>query len=121
MKFCMKYIIALALSMTASTAVAGQATIADATARQSGGAWSFSVTIRHNDTGWDHYADAWTVNAPDGTELGRRVLAHPHENEQPFTRSLSGVAVPAGINEVVIRAHDSVHGWSDKTFKVKLK
>ena len=117
----MKYIVAFAVFMAAGTALAGQAVIEDATARKSGGAWSFSVTIRHGDTGWDHYADAWTVNTPDGKEIGRRTLAHPHENEQPFTRSLSGVTIPAGITEVVIRAHDSVHGWSDKTFKVKLK
>jgi hypothetical protein len=117
----MKYAIALALAMTASTAAADQAKIEDASARNSGGGWSFSVTIRHADTGWDHYADAWIVSAPDGTVLGRRDLAHPHENEQPFTRSLSGVSIPDGINEVIIRAHDSVHGWSDRTYTVKLK
>jgi hypothetical protein len=117
----MKHVIALTLMLAAGTAAADQAKIEDATARKSGGAWSFSVTIRHDDSGWDHYADAWTVNSPDGAELGRRVLAHPHENEQPFTRSLSGVDVPDGVSEVIIRAHDSVHGWSDKTFKLKLK
>ena len=117
----MRPFIAAALILSASQAVADQAKIEDVTARQSGGAWTFSVTIRHGDTGWDHYADAWSVNAPDGTELGRRDLAHPHENEQPFTRSLSGVAVPPSVSEVIIRAHDSVHGWSDQTFKVKLK
>ena len=30
-------------------------------------------------------------------------------NEQPFTCSLSGVKLPTGINEVRIRAHDSIH------------
>ena len=117
----MKYVIALALALTASTAAADQAKIEEASARKSGGAWSFSVTIRHNDTGWDHYADIWTVNTPDGKEIARRVLAHPHENEQPFTRSLSGVDITAGVNEVIIRAHDTVHGWADKTYKVSLK
>ena len=82
-----------------------------AEARKSGGTWSFSVTVSHGDTGWDHYADGWRVEAPDGTELGYRKLLHPHVNEQPFTRSLGGVSVPDGMTEVVIRAHDSVHGW----------
>lgn len=117
----MKYVIALALALSTSPLAAGQAKIEEVSARQSDGAWSFSVTIRHDDTGWDHYADAWTVNTPDGQEIGRRTLAHPHENEQPFTRSLSGVDVPAGVTEVIIRAHDSVHGWSDQTYKVTLK
>ena len=71
------------------------------------------VTLRHGDTGWDHYADGWYILAPDGTELGYRELLHPHVNEQPFTRSLSGVVIPEGIRAVDVRANDSVHGLSD--------
>jgi len=85
------------------------------------GTYAFSVTIRHNDTGWDHYADKFEVLGPDGTVLGTRILYHPHENEQPFTRSLGRVEVPIGIREVTVRAHDKVHGDGNKrTFKVKL-
>lgn len=115
-----KLMLLLTLVSLTTPAWADQAKIENATATASGGAWTFSVTIRHPDTGWDHYADGWSVNAPDGTELGYRLLAHPHENEQPFTRSLGGVTVPEGVTEVIIRAHDSVHGWSDETFTVKL-
>ena len=56
-------------------------------ARKLGGSWSFSVTLKHADTGREHYADGWGVYLEDGTELGYRVLAHPHVNEQPFKRS----------------------------------
>ena len=83
------------------------------TASKSGDAWSFSVTVRHPDTGWDHYADGWEVALPGGEQIGFRKLLHPHENEQPFTRSLSGVVVPDGVTEVLVRAHDSVHGWGE--------
>ncbi len=110
----------LSLLVAAGPAFAGPAVIEGAEARQSGNGWTINVTIRHGDTGWDHYADGWSVNTPDGTELGFRKLLHPHENEQPFTRSLSGVSVPDGVSEVVIRAHDSVHGWSEETYRVKL-
>ena len=79
---------------------------------------SFHVAVRHADAGWDHYADQWRVLTPDGGELGKRVLHHPHVNEQPFTRSLSGIAVPEGLSEVVVEAHDSVHGYGGKQFKV---
>lgn len=92
-------------------AMAGPATVEDVAARQSSdGTWRFDVTVRHADTGWDHYANAFTISLPDGTLLGTRVLHHPHVEEQPFTRSLSGVAVPDGISEVLVRAVDSVHG-----------
>jgi len=87
---------------------------------QGGGKYGFSVTLRHADTGWKHYADKWDVLAPDGTVLGTRVLIHPHVDEQPFTRSLSGVAAPGGVRDVTIRAHDKVHGYSDKVKKVRL-
>ena len=75
--------------------------------------WRFSVTLRHGDTGWEHYADEWRVLAPDGTVLGVRTLAHPHVDEQPFTRSLSGVKIPADLTRVLIDARDSVHGRSE--------
>ena len=68
------------------------------------------VTVAHGDTGWDHYADGWRVFAPDGTEIGYRKLLHPHVAEQPFTRSLSGLALPDGASHLVIIAHDSIHG-----------
>ena len=50
------------------------------------------------------YADGWRVLSPDSEVLGTRVLGHPHVNEQPFTRALSGVNIPRGIREVVIEA-----------------
>lgn len=93
----------------------------DARARQSvDGSWRFEVTVSHADTGWDHYADLWEVLAPDGRVLGRRVLAHPHVNEQPFTRSLSGVAIPEGLDRVEIRARDTVHGWGERRYLLNL-
>ncbi len=89
-------------------------------AQNRSGGWTFSVTLRHPDTGWDHYADGWEVLDPDGNRLGFRELAHPHVNEQPFTRSLSGVAIPGDLDNVLIRARDNIDGWADDTFSLKL-
>ena len=59
-----------------------------AAAETSENVWRFEVTVRHNDEGWEHYADAWQVIDPgSGTILGERILVHPHDTEQPFTRS----------------------------------
>ena len=82
--------------------------------------YRFVVTVRHGDEGWKHYADAWEVVGPDGKVLGRRILLHPHETEQPFTRSLGGVKIPDGIKQVTLRARDKVHGFGGKTFAVEL-
>lgn len=80
----------------------------------------FDVSVRHTDAGWDHYADRWEVLAPDGSVLGTRVLYHPHVDEQPFTRSLSGVKIPEGVTDVILRAKDSVHGFGGNEVGVHL-
>lgn len=56
----------------------------------------------------------------DRAVLGRRRLWHPHMDEQPFTRSLFGIAVPEGVRGVIIRAHGSVHEYGGTEIKVKL-
>ena len=78
--------------------------------------FTISATVSSADEGWDKYADAWEVRTPSGTVLGERILTHPHENEQPFTRSLSGVEIPTDVNEVVIAARDSVAGFCGAEF-----
>ncbi|MEO1637867.1 MAG: hypothetical protein AAFU41_01305 [Pseudomonadota bacterium] len=79
-----------------------------------------SVTLSHPDTGWDHYADGWEVLDADGNSLGIRELLHPHVNEQPFTRSLSGVAIPDDAKVIYVRARCNVDGWGDALFEVRL-
>jgi len=66
---------------------------------QQAGAFRFDVTIAHPDSGWEHYADAFEILDGDGNVLGTRTLAHPHVDEQPFTRSLLGVVIPQGAGE----------------------
>lgn len=83
-------------------------------------AYVFDVTVRSADTGWDKYADRWEVRSPDGGVLGVRELTHPHETEQPFTRSLSGVAIPDEIAVVTVAAHDSVAGFCGEVQEIAL-
>ena len=116
----MKTLIALFATLTATASLASDVEIVNVQAVQSSGAWRFDVTLRHADSGWEHYADGWEVLATDGTSLGMRVLAHPHVNEQPFTRSLGGVMIPEGITEVTIRARDNVDGWTVETYSFTL-
>jgi hypothetical protein len=70
-----------------------------------------SVTLAHPDTGWDHYAGGWRIEAEDGSVIGTRELLHPHVQEQPFTRSLTVADLPDG--PLFIRAKCSVDGWSE--------
>lgn len=118
-----KWGVTLALSLAIPTvASGGVADVLDVEAERTGAErWRFTVTVRHADEGWDHYADAWQVVAPDGTVLGIRKLHHPHVDEQPFTRSLSGIEIPSHIDRVTVRARDKVHGFGGKTVRVPLR
>ncbi len=100
-------------ALTPGLAAAGEPVVAAASATREGPDWRFDVTVAHADTGWEHYADGWEIAGPDGARLGYRELLHPHVAEQPFTRSLGGVAIPDGVTGVTIRAHDNVHGWGE--------
>ena len=55
------------------------------------------------------------------SDLFTRVLLHPHENEQPFTRSQSGIIIPAGIKQVQVRAHDLADGFGGQEILVDLE
>ena len=106
---------------TASPAAAEScADVIDVSIEAGSDGFTVSATVASADTGWDKYADLWEVRAPDGTVLGERVLAHPHETEQPFTRSVGGVAIPQEVTEVVVVARDSVVGFCGAEFIAKV-
>jgi hypothetical protein len=84
------------------------------------GSWCFAVQVRHNDQGWDHYADVWHITDLAGNVVGKRVLAHPHDNEQPFTRSLCGIEFPDALQKVVVSSTCNVHGFGGKAIIVDL-
>ena len=95
--------------------------------QESENTWHFSVTVEHPDTGWEDYADGWDVVLPDGSIAKpdqdspfTRLLLHPHETEQPFTRSQGGIVIAPGITEVTVRAHDLVDGFGGREVIVNL-
>ena len=102
-------------------AFAGEADVVGVTVKQrSAGVYDFLVTVKSNETGWEAFANRFEVLAPDGTVLGTRVLGHPHVAEQPFTRELYGVEIPAGIAQVTVRAHHKPKGYDGETMTVDL-
>lgn len=87
---------------------------------ESDGRYRFEVTISSPYDSPDRYADAWRILAPDGTQLAIRELLHDHGGEQPFTRSLSGVELPEGIQTVTVEGRDLENGWGGATIDVDL-
>jgi len=117
-----KFLTGFILFFASITAQANEVEIVKVTAHQnSNKTWTFAVTLKHKDTGWDHYANEWQVIAPNDKVLATRTLYHPHVDEQPFTRNTSGVKIPDNIDTVRIIAKDSVHGLSTTAIEVNLK
>ena len=105
--------------LLATPAFADPAEIVSAEAAREGEAWRVTVTLRHAETGWDDYADGWRVWA-DGEVVGTRELLHPHVEEQPFTRSLEGVAIPEGAERVEVEASTSLEGWGGERVRLAM-
>jgi len=84
--------------------------------KQGDGAYRFSVELFHDDDGEDGYANWWQVETLDGGQLGRRKLRHAHSTD-PFTRSET-IAIPEGVDCVVVRGHDQTHGYGGQVMLV---
>ena len=79
--------------------------------------YTVSATVRHDDTGWDDYADAFEVRG-ERVVNGLRELLHPHVEEQPFTRSQSGVEASG---EVWLEAKTNLSGSGGSKIYVDLQ
>jgi hypothetical protein len=83
--------------------------------------WRADVTLNHADTGWEHYADGWRLVDDKGNEIANHTLYHPHVDEQPFTRSLSGFHIPEDIKVIFVEAHDLNRGWSPNRLEIDMR
>jgi len=115
----MKLLMAFALLFSTVT-FASEIDIVDVVLTNNSDSWRADVTLKHADTGWKHYADGWRLVDEQGSVLANRVLYHPHVDEQPFTRSISGFAIPKDKKVIFVEAHDFERGWSKKRLKIDL-
>lgn len=104
----------------AGTGTARYPDVLEARLERSGDGWTVAATISSPYDSEERYADAFRVVAPDGTVLGVRELLHPHAEEQPFTRSLSGIDIPADVDAVVVEGRDLIHGWGGRTVTIEV-
>lgn len=82
--------------------------------------FDFSVTLSSPYDTPQRYADAFRVMSEEGDVYGVRELLHDHAGEQPFTRRLTGVAIPEEINTVIVQGRDQEYGYGGKTMEVDL-
>ena len=114
-------LLTVAMMLIAGPLLAGEADVIDVTVvKTAPHVYDYTVTVRHDDSGWEHYADKWEVLDLNQNVLATRILYHPHVDEQPFTRSLSAVKIPTAVRNINLRAHCSVHGYGGQEYPVDL-
>lgn len=108
------------VALSTTPAWAGSADVIGVrTTRRAAGLYDFAVKVRSTDTGWKRYADRLEAVGPDGAVIATRILDHPHDDEQPFTRDISGVRID-GTAKIVIRVHFKPSGFDGATVAVTL-
>jgi hypothetical protein len=82
-----------------------EANVLDVTFEHRGeGIFLFEVTLVHDDEGeTPNFADSWQV-----------------EDLQPFARSET-ISIPQDVTEVIVRAHDMLHGHGGQSMRVDLQ
>lgn len=95
--------------------------VLEAELEPSGDTWNLDVTISSPYDSPERYADGWRVLAPNGTVLGTHELMHDHANEQPFTRTQTGLEIPEDVEEITVEGRDLENGYGGETVTVPVE
>ena len=82
--------------------------------------FDFDVTLSSPYDTPQRYADAIRVMSVAGMLYAERVLLHDHADEQPFTRDLQGVSIPARVRAVAVQGRDQKFGYGGRIVQVAL-
>lgn len=96
--------------------ISGMADVIDVAVSGDENSYEFNVTVKSPDTGCDQYADWWELFDLNGKLIYRRILAHSHVDEQPFTRAGGPIEISKDL-EVYVRAHVNNSGYGSQVYK----
>ncbi len=82
---------------------------------EDGQTYTLDVTMSSPYDSPERYADGWRVLDEEGDVLGEMELTHDHANEQPFTRSQTGLEIPEDVRTVTVEGRDSQNGYGGGT------
>ncbi|HEY6635633.1 MAG TPA: N-acetylmuramoyl-L-alanine amidase, partial [Acidimicrobiia bacterium] len=91
-----------------------------ATLRETEGLYEFIVTISSPQDSEERHADAFRVIGDDGIVYAVEELEWTGGEPQPFTATVTGLAIPESVNRVTIEGRDLVYGWGGGTVEVPL-
>jgi hypothetical protein len=80
----------------------------------------YEITFEHDDTGWDHYVDYWTVVDDRNRPIQKIWTGRPTPGGWPFKHTTRSLVVPTGVNTLVFKAHCKIHGMGTQWVTVDL-
>lgn len=94
--------------------------VVDVQVTRDGGTFTFMVTLSSPYDSPERYADGWRILGTAGEVYAEMTLGHDHASEQPFTRTQTGVEIPAAVTMVVVEGRDTENGYGGQTRTVEL-
>lgn len=88
---------------------------------QRGDSWTVSATLSSPYDSAERYADGFRVLDDHLQVLGVRTLWHDHANEQPFTRSLTGLVISEGVRFLWVQGRDQAFGWGGQVVRIRVE
>ncbi len=83
------------------------------------GIFTATVTVSSPYDTPERYADGWRVlKAGTGDVLGTHMLDHDHADEQPFSRTQSGLKIPDDVDSVTVQGRDKDNGFGGETVTI---
>ncbi|MEO5652793.1 MAG: hypothetical protein ABIN79_08300 [Marmoricola sp.] len=86
----------------------------------SDGGWTLDVTLSSQYDSAQRYADGWRVLDANGKVLGEQTLTHDHADEQPVTRTQTGLEIPDGVDVITVEGRDTENGYGGATLEVEV-
>ncbi len=117
----MKTMLAILLTLTLSLpALADEVEVLMVKATQTDGLWLFSVTVQHPDASSDHMMNSIAIFLPDETKLATADIPMPSIGADHVSAQVKGVAIPEGVEYIIIRGHCSSDGWTHEGIIISL-
>lgn len=117
MKLLLAIITTLFLSLPA---FADEVEILMVKAMEYDGLWQFDITVHHADDDSDHMMDSVAIFLPNEERLATADIPMPSIGAEHVTTQLNGIAIPEGVEYIIIRGHCSSEGWTHEGIIISL-
>lgn len=82
---------------------------------------TIEVVLKHDDDGWEHYADSVAIFTTAGEKLANVAIKRPHAGHDYISVRLNNLDLPEGTEALIIKGNCSIDGWVGQPVTVSLR